>query len=192
MPWIRATKPTGSHRRSLIFTVRLATTSDQKRLAEVELDAAKRFKTLVDFAPVSADALFLDQTFDPNQLLALIEKQQVFVSQSDDNVVVGFVILSEKSGWAYIEEIDVLREYGQKGIGKALIERSFAWAKERGYKKIFLRTAANVPWNAPMYARFGFTKIDESDWSASMKAIDVEEHERGLPVADRIFMELVL
>ena len=122
----------------------------------------------------------------------MIEKEQVFVAIDSTEIAVGFIIISEKSSCAYIEEVDVLREHGQKGLGKALLERSFSWAQERGFKKIFLSTATNVPWNAAMYARLGFTPIAESAWSDEMRNIHAEEKARGLPVADRVFMELLL
>jgi GNAT superfamily N-acetyltransferase len=125
-------------------------------------------------------------------LLALIEKEQVFVTIDSDSTAVGFIIISKKSGCAYIEEVDVLQEHGQRGLGKALLERSFAFARERGFKKILLRTAANVPWNGPMYARLGFTPIAESAWTGEMLSIHAEEKARGLPVDDRLFMELLL
>ncbi len=158
----------------------------------IEIDAAQRFKTLVGLPPVNADAPFFDETFDTEKLLALIEKEQAFVTVDSTKIAVGFIIVSERSGCAYIEEVDVLKEHGQKGLGKALIERSFSWAREHGFKKMFLRTAANVPWNAPMYARLGFTPIAEFAWSDEMRSINAQEKARGLPVADRVFMELLL
>ncbi|MDR3615113.1 MAG: GNAT family N-acetyltransferase [Candidatus Obscuribacterales bacterium] len=158
----------------------------------IELDASKRFKTLENFPPVNADASFLDQTFDTNTLLALIEKEQVFVAVDNTKTAVGFIIVSEKSGCAYIEEVDVLIEHGQKGLGKALLDRAFSWARERSFKRVLLSTATNVPWNGPMYARLGFTPIAEANWCDEMRSIYADEKAKGLPVGDRVFMELLL
>jgi hypothetical protein len=57
---------------------------------------------------------------------------------------------------------------------------------------MFLRTATNVPWNAPMYAHLGFTPITQAAWSDEMHNIHDEEKSKGLPVNDRVFMELLL
>lgn len=166
-----------------------------ERLAFVEREASKRFKECTTLPPVDPNAPFLDMTFDSNTLLSLIDKDQVFVAVDETDAsapVIGLIIIGVKSGCAYIEEIDVLQEHGQKGVGKALLERSFEWARESGFNRMLLRTASNVPWNAPMYARLGFTPVAESDWDDDMKALDADEKSKGLPTADRVFMELSL
>jgi N-acetylglutamate synthase-like GNAT family acetyltransferase len=73
-----------------------------------------------------------------------------------------------------------------------LLERSFTWARAHGFKKIFLCTAANIPWNGPMYARLGFKTIAESNLTDEMRTISAQEKARGLPVEDRVFMGLLL
>jgi len=47
---------------------------------------------------------------------------------------------------------------GQRGYGRALLDTAMDEARRRGYELITLRTYADVPWNAPFYARAGFVE----------------------------------
>src|SRR6185503_4422447 len=63
-----------------------------------------------------------------------------------------------------IAEIDVSPSHGRRGIGAALLEHACAWAAESGYPSVVLGTLSDVPWNAPFYARTGWTR-----WPAPAK-----------------------
>lgn len=47
-------------------------------------------------------------------------------------------------------------------------------ARHRGYEELTLRSYADVPWNAPFYARLGFVETEpETDFQKLL--VDVEE-----------------
>lgn len=69
---------------------------------------------------------------------------------------VGFVRLEEVDGQAHLEQLSVLPDYAEQGIGRALVHAAKAWAKEAGYTSLTLSTFADVPFNAPFYASCGF------------------------------------
>jgi GNAT superfamily N-acetyltransferase len=100
---------------------------------------------------------------------------------------VGFVQVEEIDGLAYIVELAVIPRWMRQGIGSALLERACEWARGRGYRAITLTTYADVPWNAPFYARRGFVEITE--FGPGVQAEREQERELGLDeVGRRIVM----
>lgn len=72
--------------------------------------------------------------------------------------LVGFAHVLEVDGLAHLEQVAVPPEHGRRGHGGALVEAVAAEAGRRGHRRITLRTFADVPWNAPAYARAGFVE----------------------------------
>lgn len=93
---------------------------------------------------------------------------------------VGFVQIDELDGLAYIAEIAVIPKWMRQGIGTALLERACEWARSHKYPAIALTTYADVPWNAPYYARRGFVEV--TDFGPGLQA--EREHERRLGLDD--------
>lgn len=125
----------------------------------------------------------------PPELLDLaVSRGRVWVALSDARVPVGFVWLEEEGDdeAIVIAEIDVLPAHGRCGIGAALLDHACAWARAAGYRRIDLGTLADVPWNAPFYARHGFGIVDKSD-PAFARARE-RDRENGFPDDLRVFM----
>jgi len=72
--------------------------------------------------------------------------------------LVGFAHVLEVDGLAHLEQVAVPPEHGRRGHGGALVEAAAGEAGRRGHRRITLRTFADVPWNAPSYARAGFVE----------------------------------
>jgi diamine N-acetyltransferase len=67
-----------------------------------------------------------------------------------------------KSKYCEVENMGVLPDYKSQGIGKALMEKSFEWAKSKGYQKMFVNAyIQNVP-AISFYKKNGFSEIDIS------------------------------
>lgn len=82
----------------------------------------------------------------------------LLVAENHDGVLVGFVHVLEIDGHAHLEQVSVAPEHGRRGYGRLLVEAAKDGAQRRGYSRITLRTFADVPWNAPFYARVGFVE----------------------------------
>ena len=52
--------------------------------------------------------------------------------------------------------------YGRRGLGTALVRGCGDWAVHHGFAELTLTTFAQVPFNAPFYARLGFLVIDDA------------------------------
>ncbi|WP_018347566.1 GNAT family N-acetyltransferase [Longispora albida] len=73
----------------------------------------------------------------------------------------GFARVEIVDGLAHLEQLSVHPEHGRRGLGGALVEAACAWAAAEGFPAITLITFADVPWNAPFYARHGFEPLTE-------------------------------
>lgn len=86
---------------------------------------------------------------------------------------VGFAHVTEGEGFAHLEQLSVLTAYARKGHGRALVDAAKFAAAARGYKRISLRTFAEVPWNASFYATCGFSESEPvSDFHRRMAKLE--------------------
>lgn len=74
--------------------------------------------------------------------------------------VVGFARVDVVDGEAHLEQVSVLPAAARRGVGGALVEAAAEWAAMSGHEWLTLCTFADVPWNAPFYARHGFAVFD--------------------------------
>lgn len=91
---------------------------------------------------------------------------------------VGFAHVLEIEGDAHLELLAVRRDHGRQGTGTALVAAAKAEARARGHRRMTLSTYRDVPWNAPFYARLGFTELDRLEhWH---RAAQRDEERMGL------------
>lgn len=163
------------------FTISRAHDDDAERLCAIERAAVELFRGHEAWPSYSGMSLPVDTVRE------LIARGMVWVAVADGDVV-GFVCL-DTDGAEHaigIAEIDVLPAFGGNGIGAALLEHACAWAREAGYRRVDLGTLADVPWNAPFYAKHGFTVVDKHapDFARALR----RDRENGFPDHLRVFM----
>ena len=83
----------------------------------------------------------------------------------------------------HIEQVSVHSEAAGHGLGRELIEHL---AAERHSPALTLTTFADVPWNAPYYARLGFSVLDRP--GPGLRSVQRKEAEHGLDRWPRIAM----
>ena len=79
-------------------------------------------------------------------------------------------------------------DWARRGIGRALVEHAAGRAAAEGLAALTLTTFADVPWNAPYYARLGFRVLAEDDLTPGLRAVRAAERERGLDRWPRVAM----
>lgn len=92
---------------------------------------------------------------------------------------VGFAHVLVLDGHAHLEQISVRPEHMRQGVGGALIEAVCERLAVKGYGSVTLSTYADLPWNAPLYARRGFVEIGDDEPRAAYQ-LEVVDHEREL------------
>jgi predicted N-acetyltransferase YhbS len=85
--------------------------------------------------------------------------------------------------------VDVLPEYGRKGIGTGRVNAVCRSAREAGFAKVTLSTFRDVPWNAPFYEKCGFRSVDPEVLSPQHVELVALERARGLRTDLRLVME---
>ena len=132
-------------------TIRLAQDADLPLLAAIE-DAGdtlfvERFG--VDEWPGSSSGE--ERAAEPGILLVALD---------DGETVIGFSHVLDLDGHWHLEQIAVEPSHGRRGIGGALLDATHAELARRGVREVTLTTYADVPWNAPFYARHGYVVLD--------------------------------
>jgi GNAT superfamily N-acetyltransferase len=169
-----------------MMTVRPAQEQDLPHLPEIEAATAKLF------APLGLDELFSPSADRLAQIRPYFDAGHIWVAVYDDGDPVGFAMAAVIDGGAHLEEVDVLPDYGRRGIGSALIERVCQWARDHELATIALSTQKNVPWNMPFYEKLGFVVVPDGKLTAAY--LELRQHERalGLPVEDRVIMKKII
>jgi len=150
-----------SHRSAFGFMlasgmIRLAQPSDLPAVHRVEASAATVFVgTHMDFAANDAPN-------SPADLLAAIGRRLMWVAVSETGGTVGFLFAEPCAEGLYLRELAVAAPHQQRGHGTALMGTGIAMARERGDRIVMLTTDRTLVWNAPFYARLGFS-IAEGD-----------------------------
>ena len=92
--------------------------------------------------------------------------------------VVGFAVLERVDGDVHLEQLSVHPSAMRQGLGAALLSSSADGARAAGARRVTLLTYADVPWNAPWYARHGWQVTDEL--GPQLRALAEHEVELGL------------
>ncbi|MEO7073507.1 MAG: 4-(cytidine 5'-diphospho)-2-C-methyl-D-erythritol kinase [Rhodanobacter sp.] len=131
---------------------------------------------------------YADMPIPPALLHRAVNRGLVWAALDADASAVGFVWLDTElaAGGIGISEINVLPSHGRRGIGAALLEHACAWAREAGYDQVDLGTLADVPWNAPFYARHGFRAAAADD--AAFASARARDRANGFPADLRVYM----
>lgn len=106
--------------------------------------------------------------------------------------LVGFAMADVVDGRAHLDEINVLPEFGQRGIGTQLVHKVRDWAVSCGFTGLSLVTFRDLPWNAPFYEKLGFVMMQESDLGEGLLELLDEEAAAGIDVTRRVCMHLAL
>ncbi|MFF8960194.1 GNAT family N-acetyltransferase [Streptomyces sp. NPDC014894] len=99
-----------------------------------------------------------------------------------------YLLHEEVDGAAHVEQVSVRPSAGRRGLGRELIDRLADRARADGLAALTLTTFAEVPWNAPYYARLGFRVLGEAELTEGLREIRRTEREIGLDRWPRVCM----
>ena len=169
------------------FSIRKAMPADADALPAIEQAASEVFAPIPDLAwLVEADNMTVAQH------CAFIAQGTEWVAVDAAGRVVGFLAGESADQEFHIAELDVLPERHGRGIGRALVETAAQEARESGHSALTLTTFSDIPWNAPFYARLGFTEVSGNDLGPHLRACVDEERRKGFPMQRRCAMRRLL
>jgi ribosomal protein S18 acetylase RimI-like enzyme len=106
-----------------------------------------------------------------------------------DAGLVGFIVVDVLDGNAHVEEVSVLPQAEDRGLGTALLDTVGAYARRADHPAVTLTTFTEVPWNRPWYERRGFTVMALAEIGPELAARVQQEADHGLDPAVRVCMQ---
>ncbi|MET8218343.1 GNAT family N-acetyltransferase [Streptomyces hirsutus] len=88
----------------------------------------------------------------------------------------------------HLEQVSVHPRAARRGVGRSLIAHAAEQARAQGLLALTLTTFADVPWNAPYYARLGFRTLAEAELTPGLRRIRAQEGGHGLDRWPRVCM----
>ena len=147
-----------------MIEVRVAEPADLAELAAVELAADELFLPLgITDLPLPPPAA---------------ERARAWRVLVAGRPVQGFAVLELVDGAVHLEQLSVHPAAGRRGVGAALLAATADATREVGADRVTLVTYADVPWNAPYYARHGWQPLDQP--TPGLRALRAREVALGL------------
>lgn len=169
-----------------MIPVRPTRDPDIDRLEAVERSAGSLFRALPDLAWIADD-----RTAGPDTHRTAVSQGLSWVAVDAEDQPVGFLIAAVEDGAdLHVLELSVGADHQGRGAGRALMQTARREAEARALSALTLTTFANVPWNAPFYARLGYTVLTAETLPAYLREALAAQAEHGL--TDRVAMRLKL
>ncbi|TNH41955.1 GNAT family N-acetyltransferase [Photorhabdus luminescens] len=165
------------------ITVRKATYEDSTTISDIERQAASLFPE-----KLLSKALG-DQTLPTYEIESGIQKQQLWVAESDQKLV-GFALIRRLNQLMLLAEIDVLPKYHGQGIASTLISLIIEQLEQNKETALYLTTFRDFMPSRKLYDKFGFVILQSDDIPDELRKILAEEMAAGLGA--RIAMKLAI
>jgi GNAT superfamily N-acetyltransferase len=162
--------------------IRLAHHKDLPLLREVERAAGESFRDL------GMGAVANNEPLSVKELSIYQRAGHAWVTVDETGRVAGYVLVDVVDGAGYVEQLSVHPDHSRRGLGRALLETVAEWADSQGLSALTLTTFAEVPWNAPYYARLGFRVLTPAELSPGLRRRRAAEQARGLDAWPRVAM----
>lgn len=168
------------------YTIRLADPAHLASIPGIEQAAAGTF-------PVQDLPLHLRYQVTDRDTLRLAQQDgRLWVALDGLRHPVGFAMVEVADDQAYLSEMDVHPDHGRLGLGTRLVRAAVDWAVSQGYESVLLVTFRHLPWNAPFYAKLGFTQLEQSELGPELRGFIEEEAAAGIDPANRVGMRMIL
>jgi len=158
--------------------IRAARAEELPLLQDIERAAGECFRGVG--MPEIAD----DEPFPIPVLERFRAAGRAWVAVDDGDRPVAYLGAEPVDGALHVEQVSVHPSHARCGIGRALM---LSVARD---VPLTLTTFADVPWNAPYYARLGFRVLPESEWTPGLRAKRVREAAIGLDRWPRVCMRM--
>ena len=119
--------------------------------------------TLTEFGAARAGTVYYDELTDSLFDVFQTERSVYYVAEFDGKIIGGGGIYPSAGlpeDTCELVKMYLVKEARGIGLGRLLIQKSIDFAKEVGYKKIYLETMPELKQALQTYAKFGFNYID--------------------------------
>jgi GNAT superfamily N-acetyltransferase len=164
------------------MTIRRARPEELPLLQDIEQAAGECFRE-IGMPEIAAD--------EPPPLDDLERYQRAglaWVAVDGADAPVAYLIAERIDDALHIEQVSVHPAAARRGIGRALIDHLAGVATAQGLPALTLTTFADVPWNAPYYARCGFQPLADAESGPGLREVRAAEAAHGLDRWPRLAM----
>ncbi|MGW6838549.1 GNAT family N-acetyltransferase [Streptomyces sp. NPDC054949] len=162
--------------------IRAVRTAELPLLQEIERAAGECFRE-IGMVEIAED--------EPLPLAELARHQRAgsaWVATDGADVPVAYLIADRVDDALHVEQVSVHPDSAHRRIGRALLDFLADRAKAEGLAALTLTTFAEVPWNAPYYARCGFRIPSEDSLGPDLRGVRAREAAHGLDRWPRVTM----
>ena len=152
------------------FLIRTIARGDNKALATIIRN------TLTEFKANKPGTVYYDETTDHLSEVFKIDGSIYFVAELNGEIIGGSGIYPTANlpeGTCELVKLYLSSKARGKGLGKTLLQKCIATAKEMGYKKIYLETMPELTIAIPMYEKLGFTYLPAAQGNSGHTGCDV-------------------
>ena len=152
------------------ISIRKIMQGDDKALAKIIRDA------LLEFNANKPGTVYFDTTTDNLFEVFKIDGSAYFVALQQNKILGGAGIYPTNNlppGTCELVKLYLSPEARGKGIGKLLLEKCIAAARELGYSKMYLETMPELTVAIPLYEKSGFTYLQESQGCSGHTGCDI-------------------
>ena len=171
----------------MTITLRRALITDAPALPDIERCAAELFR-----AEPSLSWLADSPVPDAEHHQRAIETEQVWVAQSAEGVLAGFLAAREIDNQLHIQELSVSQPFQGRGIGRKLLLTAVSYARGQELAGLTLTTFRDMPWNELFYRRMGFATLSPAETGPRLTQVLNDEVAHGLPGGRRCAMRFSL
>ncbi len=164
---------------------RLATVDDFAAIQEIECAAGHAFRT------VGMDSVADDDPISASVFADILARDGAWVTIADDDAVVAYLLTELLDAAVHVEQVTVHPRSARQGRGARLLDVAGELAARRNLRAVTLTTFRDVPWNAPYYARLGFTVMAEEQWGSALRDKVATESTNGLEKWPRVVMQRI-
>jgi len=129
--------------------------------------------------------------YEPWPLPVMAASQQaglLWVVAGQDDEPAGYLMAQVVDGCLQVEQVSVHPGHARRGLGRSLLDHAAGRAAATGLPALTLTTFAQVPWNAPYYARCGFRVLGDGEITPGLAAIRRREAAMGADRWPRVCM----
>ncbi len=168
------------------LTIRPAVVADVGAIQAIELDAGQLFLA------VGMPTIAYADPPPPDTILHHIADGTVWVAVDDTDQPVGYAAASSVDGEGHLDQVSVSPQVAGRRVGRRLMDRVCEWSRAQGFEAVTLTTFVDVPFNGPLYERYGFVAIASETLGPELAAIRQAEIDAGIDVGPRTAMRLTL
>ncbi|MCM2577130.1 GNAT family N-acetyltransferase [Streptomyces meridianus] len=162
--------------------IRPVRSEDIPALQQIERAAGQQFDE------VGMPEIAADEPFSAAEFLPYLRAGLGWAVVDGRDVPVAYAVAEPVDGNLHVEQVSVHPDRARRGIGRALLDHVAEHAAASGMPALTLTSFADVPWNAPYYARCGFRVLGESAIGPGLRAVRRREADRGLDRWPRVCM----